>query len=241
MEEYECSFCIANGENMAGGGGMTRRCINSLLEVGVDVITGGDHMWDERSLQDEITQMDRVLRPANVSPRQPGRGFGVFESRDGVRIGVVLLLGRTFMHTPADCPFRTADLALAEIGDRADLVFVDMHAEATSEKIAMGRYLDGRVTAVLGTHTHVPTADAVVFPGGTAFQCDLGMVGSRDSVLGRSIDSIVTRFVTGMPTRFKVVETAIRLHGAVVCCDPGTGHARSVTSVYRDYEETASE
>jgi len=235
--EYACSFCVANGENMAGGGGMTRRCLDGLREGEVDVFTGGDHMWDQSEFEHDILLFPNVLRPANVCSRQPGRGYGVFQSRMGVAVGVVSLMGRTFMHTNADCPFQAADRLLKELETRTSIVIVDFHAEATSEKIALGRYLDGRVSAVLGTHTHVSTADAQVFPGGTAFQCDVGMVGARESILGRAISPVLRRFSTGMPARFKVVESNIRLYGAVVSVDPATGRALGIQPVFRDLHD----
>ncbi len=232
--EFACTFCIANGENMAGGGGMTRRCIAGLQDAQVDVFTGGDHMWDQGEFEQDILLFPNVLRPANVCSAQPGRGWGVFQSAAGVPVGVLCLLGRTFMHANADCPFQAADRLIEEIRARTPVVIVDFHAEATSEKIAMGRYLDGRVSAVLGTHTHVPTADARVFPGGTAFLCDVGMVGSRESILGRAIPPVLRRFSTGMPARFKVVEDNIRLDGAVVSIDPVAGRAHGIHPVHRD-------
>jgi len=236
-ERYACSFVIANGENMAGGGGMTRRCLAGLEGCGVDVFTGGDHMWDQAEWEHDIALFPNVLRPANVSSVQPGRGAGVFSASDGTRVGVICLLGRTFVNTPADNPFDAADRLVAELREETPVIIVDMHAEATSEKIAMGRYLDGRVTAVLGTHTHVPTADAAIFPGGTAFQCDVGMVGARDSVLGRAIEPVLRRFATGMPARFKVVEQGVRLHGVVVSVSPSDGRALAIHPVRCDLPE----
>ncbi len=236
LREYDCCFCIANGENMAGGGGMTRRCLNSLDEAKINVVTGGDHMWDQRELAEVIGLFPNVLRPANVSAVQPGRGYGVFTvPGHRQRIAVISLLGRTFLNTQANCPFEAADRILDELQDQK-IIFVDFHAEATSEKIAMGRYLDGRVTAVLGTHTHVPTADEQIFAGGTAFQCDLGMVGARDSVLGRAIAPVLQRFSTGMPARFTVVETGIRLQGTVVSLDPDSGQATAIQRISRDFD-----
>jgi metallophosphoesterase (TIGR00282 family) len=236
LKELDCEFCVANGENMAGGGGMTRRCLNSLSEARINVVTGGDHMWDQKDLVETIDQFPNVLRPANLSATQPGRGYGIFEAPNGRRVAVISLLGRTFVNTNSDCPFEAADRILKEIAEQTPIILVDFHAEATSEKIALGRYLDGRVTAVLGTHTHVPTADEQIFPGGTAFQCDLGMVGARESILGRAIPPILQRFSTGMPARFTVVEKGIRLQGAVVTCDPQTGRATHIERVVRDYD-----
>lgn len=237
--EFDCAFCIANGENMAGGGGLSRKTLEDLFKTGaVDVVTSGDHVWDQKEFVTEIRDLPNVLRPANLPAQQPGKGYGVFSAPGGVKVGVINLLGRVFMHQHPDCPFRTADRILEEIRDQAKVIVVDIHAEATSEKIAMARYLDGRVSMVFGTHTHVPTADEQVLPKGTALQCDVGMVGARESILGRAIEPVLRRFVAGMPGHFTVVETGIRLHGTVLEVDPATGRALKVTRVVRDYVET---
>jgi len=231
--EFGCDFCIANGENMAGGGGLSKRCLEELSHAEVDVFTSGDHVWDQRDFVTEIQHQPAVLRPANVHPDQPGRGHGVFMGTNGIPVAVINLLGRTFMNSLADCPFQAVDRILPQLQHKARIVVVDFHAEATSEKIAMGRYLDGRVTAVLGTHTHVATADEDVFPGGTAFQCDVGMVGGRDSVLGRDLRPVLQRFSTGMPARFTVTTSGIRLNATVV--DVGNnGRAVRIERVVRD-------
>lgn len=239
LQEYRCEFCIANGENMAGGGGFTKSCLQELEGSGVDVFTSGDHIWDRKEFPSEIESIGNVLRPANYSPSQPGRGHGVFEASNGVKVGVVSLVGRVFMAQPSDCPFAAADRILGELLPVTPVVVVDFHAEATSEKIAMGRYLSGRATAVLGTHTHVATADEQVFKGGTAFQCDVGMVGARESILGREIDPVLQRFVTGMPARFEVNDAGIRLHGTVVELDAATGRAVGIERVARDCRKSA--
>ncbi len=236
LKEYSCSFCIANGENSAGGAGITRKCINSLLDARVNVITGGDHMWDQREILDCLGDYPQVLRPANVSAAQPGRGAAIFNTSDGKRIGVISLLGRTFMsNSSADNPFEAADLLLERFRHETPVIIIDFHAEATSEKIAFARYVDGRASAVIGTHTHVPTADEQILPGGTAFHCDVGMVGARESVLGRAIEPVIQRFATGMPARFTVVETGIRLHGTLI--DIGEdGRATAIQRVVRDLD-----
>jgi len=231
--ELGCGFCIANAENAAGGSGITRRCLNELGTAGVDVFTSGDHVWDQREFADEIDHIPNVLRPANANPAQPGRGYGCFTAADGTRVGVLCLLGRTFMNGLSDCPFQVADRAVAELRALAPVLMVDFHAEATSEKIALARYLDGRVSAVLGTHTHVPTADECVLPGGTALQCDVGMVGSRESILGRDIEPVLKRFATGMPSRFTVADHHVRLHASVVTVDP-QGRATAIERIVRD-------
>lgn len=232
-QEFGCDFCVANAENMAGGSGITRRCLNELAAAKVDVFTSGDHIWDQREFVEEIALIPNVLRPANVYPGQPGRGYGLFAGPNGSEVGVLCLLGRTFMNGMADCPFQAADRIVTELRARTPFIVVDIHAEATSEKIALGRYLDGRVSAVLGTHTHVPTADEVVLPRGTAFQCDVGMVGSRESVLGRDLQPVLQRFATGMPARFTVNDHHIRLHATVVTLDP-QGHTTAIERVRRD-------
>lgn len=233
--EYGCSFCVANGENMAGGGGLTRKCLSELENCGVDVITTGDHVWDQKEFVEQVAGFPNVLRPANLPAQQPGRGYGIFTAADGVKVVVMSLLGRVFMPVYPNCPFAAAASILAETAAQARVVVVDMHAEATSEKTAMARFLDGRASAVIGTHTHVATADEQVLPGGTAFQCDVGMVGARESILGRAVEPVVRRFVTGMPGHFTVVETGIRLHAVVIEVDPVTGRARGIQRVSRDW------
>ena len=233
MRENRCDFCIANGENMAGGGGFTKSCLAELDESGVDVFTSGDHVWDQKEFPDEIESVGNVLRPANFPDVQPGRGYGVFEARNGVKVGVISLIGRTFIGVTSNCPFAKADELVEKIRMETPVIVVDFHAEATSEKIAMGRYLAGRVSAVLGTHTHVPTADQQIFAGGTAFQCDVGMVGARESILGREIEPVLHRFTTGMPSRFLVSDKGIRLNGTVVTVGED-GKATGIERVTRD-------
>lgn len=232
--EYQFDFCIANGENMAGGSGFTAKCLHDLDGSGVDVFTGGDHTWDQKEFQDEINGFPKVLRPANVSALQPGRGYGIFDAGNGVKVGVINLLGRTFMGGMSNCPFESANGIVDEMRRTTPVIIVDFHGEATSDKIALGRFLDGRVTAVLGTHTHVPTADEQIFPGGTAFQCDVGMVGSRESILGRDMGFIIQRYRTGMPVRFPVAERAVRLNCTVVTLDESTGKATGIERVVKD-------
>lgn len=231
--EYDCAFCVANGENMANGNGFARSTLNELKRSKVDVFTGGDHTWDQKDFEKEILDFPNVIRPANVSDLQPGRGFGIFEAADGTKVGVLNLLGRTFMRFGAECPFAAAERIVEELRKTTPFIIVDFHAEATSDKISLGRFLDGKVSAVLGTHTHVPTADETIFPGGTAFQCDVGMVGSRDSVLGREVAPIVQHYLTGMPYRFPVANSNVRLCGTVVTLD-SSGKATAIERVVRD-------
>ncbi|MEX2044717.1 MAG: TIGR00282 family metallophosphoesterase [Opitutus sp.] len=213
--EQGIDFVVANGENAAAGAGITGALARSLLECGIDAITLGDHVWDQRGWETEIGEMDRVCRPANLPPACPGWDHLIIEAR-GFRVGIFTVLGRTFMGTAADCPFRTADRMIEQLRSQTDAIIVEVHAEATSEKIALGWHLDGRVTAVIGTHTHVPTADATVLPKGTAFICDVGMTGPYAGVLGREVSPVVARFMDGMPRRFEVAKEDVRLSGALV-------------------------
>ncbi len=222
--ELGLDVVIANAENAAAGAGITGAIARSLLNAGVDVITLGDHVWDQRGWETEIGGFERVCRPANLPAACPGRDHVVVEAK-GVRLAVLTVLGRTYLNLKAECPFLSADAMLAKIAGAADAVFVEIHAEATSEKQALGRHLDGRVMAVVGTHTHVPTADAAVLPRGTAFLCDAGMTGPYDSILGREVAPVVGRFLDGMPRRFDVAEGDVRLSGVVVEYDPGTRRA----------------
>jgi hypothetical protein len=239
-QEHGCDFVLANGENMAGGGGITSKCLQHTSPSGIDVFTGGDHIWDQRSFEVEVLGFPNVLRPANVNAAQPGRGYGVFKSAGGIQVAVLSLLGRTFINTSANCPFEAAGTIVPRLLETTPVVIVDFHAEATSEKIAMGRFLDGQASAVLGTHTHVETADETVFPGGTAYQTDVGMVGGRESVLGREIAPVVHRFSTGMPARFTVVERGIVLHATLLDIDSSTGKARGIRRIEVEDSEGAA-
>lgn len=213
--EQAIDFVIANGENAAAGNGITGPIARSLLETGVDAITLGDHVWDQRGWETDITRIERVCRPANLPKSNPGWDHLIIEAR-GFRVAVFTVLGRTFMGPKVDCPFLTADRMIEQLKAQADAIIVEIHAEATSEKIALGWYLDGRVTAVLGTHTHVPTADASVLPKGTAFICDVGMTGPYASVLGRAIEPVVGKFVDGLPRRFDVATDDVRMSAVLI-------------------------
>jgi len=219
-------FVIANAENAAAGAGITGSIARTLLAAGVDAITLGDHVWDQRGWETEIGQFDRVCRPANLPAACPGRDHVILE-KGGFRLAVFTQLGRNFMGLKGECPFLGADAMLAKTvgAGAADAAFVEIHAEATSEKQALGWYLDGRAAAVLGTHTHVPTADASVLPGGTAFLCDVGMTGPYASVLGREIQPVLGRFLDGMPRRFEIAEGDVRLSAALVEYDPAARRA----------------
>ena len=232
-KEYACDFVIANGENMAAGNGFAKSCLEDLAGCGVDAFTGGDHTWDQKDFTKDIALFPNVIRPANVSPMQPGRGWGIFETANGTRIGVISLLGRTFMPVPVDCPFRCAESIVEEIRKETPFIFVEFHAEATSDKIALGLFLDGKVTALIGTHTHVPTADETILPNGTAFQTDAGMVGARNSSLGRDPKAVIQKYLTGMPARFDVINDNIRLCATLVRCSDD-GKATDIERIVRD-------
>lgn len=199
---YEIDFTVVNGENAAGLGLLPRHA-DELFDAGADVITLGNHTWDKRQIADYLDQSPYILRPANFSPRTPGRGFGIYEGPRGLRIGVLNLMGRFELNSNLSSPFDMADKVLAGEGKEADVVLVDFHAEATSEKGAMGWYLDGRVSAVWGTHTHVPTADQQILPKGTGFVTDLGMTGPINSILGVKPEVSINRFLGGMPMRYE--------------------------------------
>lgn len=223
---WSLDFVVANAENSAAGAGITATIVRDLLAAGVDVITLGDHVWDQKGFEAEIGQFERVCRPANLPAACPGRER-VLVAKDGFRLGVFTVLGRNFIGLKGDCPFAAADRLLQDSATDCDAVFVEVHMEATSEKIAMGWYLDGRALAVVGTHTHVPTADATVLPKGTAYLTDAGMTGPYESVLGRDIQAVIGRFVDGMPRRFEVASGDVRLSGALVRYDPAAKRAVS--------------
>ena len=217
--ELGLDFVIANAENAAGGAGLTEAVAKTLLESGVDALTLGDHIWDQKGFESEIGGLERVCRPANLPAACPGRDHLVLE-KNGFRLAVFTVLGRQYLALKSECPFLTSDRLLAQIAGEADAAFVEIHAEATSEKQALGWHLDGRALAVIGTHTHVATADAQVLPKGTAFLCDAGMTGPYQSVLGRVIEPVIAKFLDGMPRRFPVALGDVRLSAALVEYDP---------------------
>ena len=229
---------IVNAENAAGGSGITPPIFEELRTLGVDCVTMGDHVYRKKEAVPLLAESDRILRPANLAPEAVGRGYTVLESQSGFPFAVISLLGRTFMKA-SDCPYHAADRILAEIGDRAKLIFVDMHAEATSDKVGMGWYLDGRVTAVVGTHTHVQTSDERVLPQGAAHISDLGMTGSHAGILGRKKEKVLAVIVTGMPTFFDVATGDLRACGAVVTADTETGRATAIERVMVCVPESA--
>ena len=221
---------VVNAENAAGGNGITAEIGREILDAGVDALTLGDHTWDQRGIGAYLDAERRVARPANCAPACPGRGHALVHTPLG-DLAVVSLLGRVFMRPEQDCPFRAIDDLLAGTLPRNVPVVVDIHGEATSEKIALGWHLDGRVAAVVGTHTHVQTSDARLLPGGTAYLTDLGMTGPRDSVIGREIRPVLQKFLTGMPVKMEVASGPAVLEGALVDIDPATRLARSIVPV----------
>jgi hypothetical protein len=230
IRDWDLHLVIANAENVAGGSGLNDKCFDELMGAGVDVLTMGDHIYKKKDIFPLIDKCSRILKPANFPPDAPGGEYVVAPARDGTPVAVFSLLGRIFMR-PVDCPYRAADRVLSAIAGQARVVVVDMHAEATGEKQLMGRYLDGRTSAVLGTHTHVATADEQIFPGGTAYISDVGMTGPYDSILGRRIDRVTETTITFVPSFFDVATGDPRLCGARLSIDPATGRALSIDRV----------
>ncbi len=227
--EHGIDVVIVNGENSAGGKGYTRKALDELYAGGADVVTSGNHVWDKKDVFDFVDHEPFLVRPANYPAGTPGRGYCIFPFR-AVNVAVMNLSGRSFM--PAlDCPFQKVDEILAEIGGLADVVVLDFHAETTSEKLAMGYYLDGRADIVVGTHTHVQTADERILPGGTAYITDLGMVGAQDSILGVRKDIVIQKFRTGMPVRFEMAEGAAEYAAVIVDIDPSGGRTAQIERI----------
>src|SRR3989475_1583958 len=229
-EQHKVDFIVVNGENAAGGRGITGKITIDLLRAGVSVVTTGDHVWDQKDILSFIDTEPRLLRPVNYPPGAPGSGSIVLETTKG-KIGVIDVQCRTFMQPILENPFRAMDETVAKMREETANIIVDVHGETTSEKIAMGRFLDGKVSAVIGTHTHVQTADEQILPGGTAFLCDAGMCGPVNSILGRTIEPIMNRFVSNMPASFPVASGEVRLRGALIEIDESTGRALRLTRV----------
>jgi metallophosphoesterase (TIGR00282 family) len=230
---------VANAENSAGGSGLTAALYRKIRAAGVDAVTLGDHIYKKAEIIATLTSDDRVCKPANYPPDAPGKAFVLSTARDGTSVAVFCLQGRTFMR-PVDCPFRAADRVLAEINGKAKVIVVDAHAEATADKYLLGHYLMGRVSAVLGTHTHVPTADEQILPGGTAFISDVGMTGPYEGVLGRRVDRVLSTTITFIPTPFDVATGDPRLGGAIVDIDAETGQAMSIRRLMVDEKGLAA-
>jgi metallophosphoesterase (TIGR00282 family) len=225
-QEHQIDFTVVNVENAAGGFGVTPPLARAFLDQGADVMTSGNHIWDKKDIVDFIAKENLLLRPANYPLGTPGVGYITLKAGPH-KVAVMNLMGRVFMH-PIDCPFRKADEIIAEVSRDTPVILVDMHAEATSESVAMGWYLNGRVSAVVGTHRHVQTADERVLPGGTAYITDLGLTGPTDGVIGVDRDQIIQRFLTQMPIRFETAKGPVKLHGVVIAIDPETGRASDI-------------
>ena len=230
IKEEGVDFVIANAENAAGGSGVTPKVADELLGCGVDVLTTGDHVWKRKEIEEVIVREPRLLRPANYPGSPPGEGSVIVKSRAGIAVGVICLVGRVFMQS-LECPFRSAKEHIEKLRKETPIIAVDIHAEATSEKIALTWYVDGSASFVFGTHTHVPTADERVLPKGTAFISDLGMTGPHESILGRKIECVLKAVVTQMPTRFEVAEKDVRINGVKVVVDSQTGRADSIKRI----------
>lgn len=226
-ERVGVDVIIANAENAADGAGLTMAQFKRLIEAGVDAITLGDHIYKKKEIATALKEQSNIVKPANFPATAPGRDHCIVRARCGVDIAVISLLGRVFMR-PVDCPFAAVDRVLAQIPDTCKIRICDLHAEATSDKQTMGRYLDGRVSALLGTHTHVPTADECILPNGTAFQCDVGMTGPHESIIGRSIEPVLNTTLSFDPNSFHVATEDVRLNGTIVDIDPTTGLALQI-------------
>ena len=230
VAELNIDCVIANAENAAGGSGLTPQIYNKLLRYGVNLITLGDHTYRKREIITTLETADNIVRPANLSENAAGKGFAVYKTGKGPVVAVVSLIGRIFMK-PADCPYNTIDKILPQLQSEADIVVVDVHAEATSEKIAMGCYLDGRVSLCFGTHTHVVTADERILPRGTAYITDIGMTGPNDSVLGRKAENVLKSFRTQMPFPFEIATGDVKMHAIVVTVDSSTKKAERIERI----------
>lgn len=230
QRKHDISFTIANGENAAGGRGLTRSVMNDILGAGIDVITMGNHVWDNKEILSFIDDEFRLIRPANYPGPCPGQGYHIYKGGFNKNIAVVNLSGRVFL-PPLDCPFQIMDEIMEELTEAADIIIVDFHAEATSEKLALAYYLDGRVQAVLGTHTHIQTADERILPGGTAYISDLGMTGPKESILGMEKELVIQKFLTGRPVRLEVASGQAQLEGVILQIDDDTDQVSAIRRI----------
>lgn len=228
--QHEIDLVIANGENSAGGSGITPATAREIFSSGVDIITSGDHLWDQKEVIDLLQNESRFLRPLNYPSGTPGQGSVVYQANNQPPVGIINLQGRTFM-AALENPFTVIRAEVERMRQKTNIIFVDFHAEATSEKIAIGRMLDGKVSAVVGTHTHVQTADEQIFPGGTAYLSDAGFTGPHESVIGREIEPVVKRFLTLQPQRFAVAEKDVKLQGVLIEINLGTGQAEKIQRI----------
>lgn len=230
QRKYDIAFTIANAENAAGGRGLTRSVMNEILAAGIDVITMGNHVWDNKEILTFIHDEFRLIRPANYPGPCPGQGYHLYKGGFNKNVAVVNLSGRVFL-PPLDCPFQIMDEIMDELKDAADIIIVDFHAEATSEKLALAYYLDGRVQAVLGTHTHIQTADERILPGGTAYISDLGMTGPKDSILGMDKELVIQKFLSGRPVRLEVASGKAQLEGVILQIDDDTDQVLAIRRI----------
>ena len=235
-DEFNIDFAIVNGENMAGGSGITQETLEDVLSSGIDVVTSGDHIWKKKETQKFVSQYPMLLRPANFPSGVPGKGSQLIETKNGKVVGVINLLGRVFMTQTLECPFLTAKREVDKLKDKTDIIIVDFHAEATAEKIALGWFLDGYVSVVVGTHTHVQTADETILPNKTAYITDIGMVGARYGVIGRKKEGVIERFLTQMPARFELAVEDVCINAVLVDIDDDTGKAISIERIVRQYK-----
>ena len=231
VKQRQVDLVIANAENIAGGSGITANLFNKIRSYGVDVVTLGDHVYRKSDIISSMQSSERIVRPANLSTVAAGRPFTVVTTNSGVSVGVFCLLGRIYMNLPSDDPFAAANRVLEQMPDKVKVCVCDMHAEASSEKVAMGHHLDGRCSVIFGTHTHIPTADAKILPGGSAYISDLGMCGPYDSVLGRRKDRVLKYMTTNMPANFEVATGDVRMCGALIEVDEATGRAVSIERI----------
>jgi hypothetical protein len=236
QKQYDISFTIANAENAAGGRGLTRSVMDEILATGIDVLTMGNHVWDNRDILNFIDDEFRLIRPANYPAPCPGQGYHIYKAGFNKNLAVVNLSGRVFLSN-LDCPFQVMEAILREIGDQADMILVDFHGEATSEKLAFAYFVDSRVTAVLGTHTHIQTSDERILPGGTAYITDLGMTGPIDSILGMNKDIVIQKFLTGRPVRFEVATGPAQLEGVVLQVDEDRDKVLEIKRISIPYSE----
>ncbi len=231
IREAQLDVVVANAENAAAGSGLTPGMFSKLRHYGIDACTLGDHIYKRREVLPLLESSDRIVKPANLPPEATGHELAIFPSRSGPRVALISILGRTYMNLRADCPFHAIDRVLRKVPGDVKTILVDVHAETTSEKVALGWHLDGRVTCVVGTHTHVQTADEQILPRGTAYITDLGMTGPHDSVLGRDKEMVIKSLITSMPYPYNVAERGARLNGVMVECDPATGRATRIERV----------
>ncbi len=229
-DREKIDIAIVNAENAAGGSGLTPRIAKELFSAGADALTSGDHIWRKREIYEFLDTNDKIVRPLNYPEGAPGKGSIIVETDPGVKVGIINIIGRVFMDA-VECPFRSVKKEVETLREITPIIIVDMHAEATSEKVAMGWYLDGKVTAVIGTHTHIQTADEKILPEGTAYITDCGMTGPYDSVIGRKKEKIIERYLTQLPTTFDLAEDGIEMHGVIVDVDEKTGKARGIKRV----------